>query len=142
MGAWAPMAEQKAVAGYLVQTDAVNNFLARHKRELNDRLVAIYNGITALKEKGLPVDSIAPQAAMYLTIKLPLVGMHADGHALHDQKEVTEYILSKAKLAVVPFYAFGAGKNSPWYRMSVGTCHKEEIPEVLGLLENALAELV
>ena len=46
-----------------------------------------------------------------------------------DQSEVTAYVLNNAGLAVVPFYAFGAGKSSAWYRLSVGTCKKEEIGE-------------
>jgi aspartate aminotransferase len=42
---------------------------------------------------------------------------------------------------VVPFYAFGAPKNSSWYRLSVGTCRKEEIPEMLEKLKSALKKL-
>ena len=59
-----------------------------------------------------------------------------------EQKEVTEYILNEAKLAVVPFYAFGASKNSNWYRLSVGTCKKEEIKEMLEKLKEALGKFV
>ena len=58
-----------------------------------------------------------------------------------DQSEVTAYILNKAGLAVVPFYAFGADKTSPWYRLSVGTCKKEEIEEMIGKLREALLQL-
>lgn len=94
-----------------------------------------------LKTKGHPVDCITPQAAIYLTIKLDLAGKQADGNILADQRQVTEYILNKAKLAIVPFYAFGADEHSCWYRLSVGTCKKSEIPEILALLENALDEL-
>jgi aspartate aminotransferase len=47
-------------------------------------------------------------------------------------------LLNQAKLAVVPFYAFGAHKSSPWYRLSIGTCRKEEIPQMLDGLEQAL----
>jgi aspartate aminotransferase len=141
IGAWAPMAEQKATANFLEQKEVIAHYLSHFKQELNERLVTIYNGFCAMAEKGLPIYTIAPQAAMYLTTKLDLVGKYADGHTLRDQKDVTEYILNKAKLALVPFYAFGAGKNSPWYRLSVGTCNKAEIPEMLALLENALSEL-
>jgi aspartate aminotransferase len=49
--------------------------------------------------------------------------------------------LNEAKLAVVPFYAFGADKSSCWYRLSVGTCKKEEIPEMIEQLRNALKQL-
>ncbi len=142
IGAWAPMAEQKATANFLVQKEATAQYLANFRNELYERLVALHTGLIAMKEKGLPIDCIAPQAAIYLTIKLDLVGKVTDSTPLHDQKEVTAYILNKAKLAIVPFYAFGAGSHSPWYRMSVGTCVKSEIPSILGLLENALSELV
>jgi aspartate aminotransferase len=57
---------------------------------------------------------------------------------LQTQTDVTTYILQTAGLAVVPFNAFGAPKNSPWYRLSVGTCKKEEIDLMLNKLETAL----
>jgi aspartate aminotransferase len=41
-------------------------------------------------------------------------------------------------MAVVPFSAFGGAATSPWYRLSVGTCIKEEIPTMLSQLEAAL----
>jgi aspartate aminotransferase len=66
----------------------------------------------------------------------------ADGKLLASQSDVTDYILSEAKLAVVPFYAFGAGTNSPWYRLSVGTCTEEEIGDMLGKLQQALEQLI
>jgi len=141
VGAWAPMAEQKATANFLTQKQAIDQYLVHFKNELQDRLNAIYKGVIAMKEKGLPVDCITPQAAIYLTIKIDLVGRSGGGNLLETQKDVTEYLLSTAKLAVVPFYAFGAGNNSPWYRLSVGTCIKSEIPEMLALLESALMKL-
>jgi aspartate aminotransferase len=42
---------------------------------------------------------------------------------------------------LVPFYAFGNGIDSPWYRLSVGTCKVEEIPVFLGKLEAAIRKL-
>lgn len=142
IGAWAPMAEQKATAKYLLQKDAVQTYLTSFKQELEDRLWAIYNGFKALKEKGYPVDAVAPQAAIYLTIKIDLKGMQAADKELENQADVTEYLLSEAKLAIVPFYAFGADRTSPWYRLSIGTCKKEEISEMLGMLEAALQKLM
>lgn len=142
VGAWSPMAEQKAAAKYLVQKEAVNKYLAHFKSEVEERLVKIYEGFDALKKAGHAVDAIAPQAAIYLTIKLDLVGKKtADGTVLADQAAVTSYILNEAKLAVVPFYAFGSAKNAPWYRLSVGTCVKQEIPEMLAKLKATLEQL-
>lgn len=142
IGAWSPMAEQVATAKYLVQKDAIDAYFVSFKNELEERLWAIYNGIIALKEKNYPVDAVAPQAAIYLTIKIDLAGKDVDGKILATQADVTEYLLNEAKLAIVPFYAFGANKQSPWYRLSIGTCRKEEIPEMLTMLEGALQKLV
>ena len=139
VGTWAPMAEQKALANFLVQKDAIDVFLVRFKAELEERLRRIYNGLIELKNKGYNVDAISPEAAIYLTIKFDLVGKQtSDGTVLQTQADVTSYLLQTASLAVVPFYAFGAPKNSPWYRLSVGTCKKEEIDEMLGKLSGAL----
>jgi len=142
IGAWAPMAEQKATAQYLQQEGAIERYLTHFKAELEERLWRIYNGFVVLKEKGFCVDAVAPQAAIYLTIKLDLAGKTTDtGTQLVNQSDVTDYILGEAKLAVVPFYAFGADKQSPWYRLSIGTCKKEEISEMLSKLEAALSKL-
>jgi len=142
VGTWAPMAEQKAVAYYLGQGDAIKRYLTKFKIEIEERLRSIYDGFMSLKNEGFPIDAITPEAAIYLTIKIDLTGKKtAEGKILKDQSEVTDYILSEAKLAVVPFYAFGADRNSPWYRLSVGTCKKEEIGEMLGKLKEALSKL-
>lgn len=142
IGGWAPMAEQKALAKYLTQTDNIKQYLTHFKAEMEERLISIYNGFIALKAKGFAVDAVVPQAAIYLTIQLNLRGkVTAHGATLSTQADVTEYILSEAKLAVVPFTAFGADENSSWYRLSVGTCKKEDIPEMFAKLEMALRKL-
>jgi aspartate aminotransferase len=142
LGAWAPMAEQKAVAKYLLQTEAIDKYLVSFKNELHIRLQKIYDGFINLKSKGFNVDAVAPQAAIYLTVQLNLSGKKkTEGKVLETQSDVTDYILSEAKLAIVPFSAFGAGSDNPWYRLSVGTCKIEEIDEMLTMLETALHKL-
>lgn len=141
VGAWAPMAEQKAVARYLPRTEAIKNYLSHFKWEVELRLRSIYDGLMALKNEGLPVDAVAPEAAIYLTIKIDAAGKNLDGKTLSTQADVTSFILSQAGLAIVPFYAFGAPKDSPWYRLSVGTCKKEEINEMIEKLRSALQRL-
>ncbi len=139
VGAWAPMAEQKAVARFLLQSNAVNQYLQQFKSEISLRLQKIYDGFMRLKNEGLPVDAIAPQAAIYLTIRVNARGMKTDaGHLLEQQKDVTSYLLNEAGIAVVPFYAFGASKDSSWYRLSVGACKKEEIDAMIEALSRAL----
>ena len=143
IGAWAPMAEQKAVAYYLGNRDAIKRYMTHFKKEIEERLLKIYDGFQQLKNEGLPVDAIAPEAAIYLTIKIDLAGKKtAEGKLLEDQNEVTGYVLNEAKLAVVPFYAFGASHSSPWYRLSVGTCKKDEISEMIEKLGEALRKIV
>ena len=142
VGAWAPNAEQKAVAKFLYQTEAINAYLNHFKSEIEERLRRIYEGLIKLKGQGFNVDAVAPEAAIYLTVKFELVGKNmADGTVLKTQSDVTSYLLQYASLAVVPFYAFGASNNSPWYRLSVGTCKKEEIDEMLEKLSDALKKL-
>ena len=142
IGAWAPMAEQKATANFLMQKENVQQYLHHFKTEIEERLRRIYEGFIDLKNQGFSVDAISPQAAIYLTVKITLVGKTTtEGKVLERQSDVTEYLLNEAKLAIVPFYAFGADKNSTWYRLSVGTCKKEEIDEMLEKLRSALAKL-
>lgn len=142
VGAWAPNAEQKAVAKFLYQTEAIDSYLAHFKGELEERLRRIYEGLIQLKHQGFNLNAVAPEAAIYLTVKFDLAGKKtSDGKILETQSDVTSYLLQHASLAVVPFYAFGASKNSPWYRLSVGTCKKEEINDMLGKLSDALKKL-
>jgi len=142
VGAWAPMAEQKATAKFLYQREAIKKFLTHFKSEIEQRLREIYDGFMKLKSKGFTVDAIAPEAAIYLTIKIDLVGKRTEERKLlATQSDVTAYLLNEASLAVVPFYAFGASRDSAWYRLSVGTCKKEEISEMITKLGNALRKL-
>ena len=142
LGAWAPMAEQKATANFLMQNDAMDTYFAHFKAELEERLQKIYDGFQQLKTEGFAVDAISPEAAMYLTVQINLKGkITQDGLLLENQKQVTAYILNEAKLAIVPFTAFGASENSDWYRLSVGTCKKEEITEMIQKLKESLQKL-
>ena len=141
VGAWAPMAEQKAVANFLMQEAEVNTYLSCFKKEIDLRLRNIYDGFQQLKKDGFPVDAISPQAAIYLTVQINLAGKKSDEKRLFSQGDVTDYILNEAKLALVPFNCFGAKADSSWYRLSVGCCKKEEISELLSKLREALKKL-
>lgn len=142
VGAWAPKAEQMATATYLNDLNSYDKYLVENKTKINDRLVNIYKGFKSLKEEGFKVDAIAPEAAIYLTVQIALHGKtKADGAILKTTPDITKYILDEAKVALVPFYAFGASKDSTWYRLSVGTCKIEEIDDMVGSLRNALSKL-
>ena len=142
MGAWAPMAEQHGLTNYLHDFNAIDRYLNQFKSAIEYRLTRIYDGIIQLKNAGFPLDAIAPEAAIYLTVKVDLKGWKkTDGTPLIDQAAVTHFLLNEASLAIVPFFAFGSDRGSPWYRLSVGTCKKEEIDEMLGKLRTALEAL-
>ncbi|MEI8052606.1 MAG: pyridoxal phosphate-dependent aminotransferase [Bacteroidota bacterium] len=142
VGSWAPMAEQKATARFLMNKNAVDDFLAQIKNEVIYRLINLYKGFIQLKSEGFSVDAIEPEAAIYLTVQINLKGKTtADGEIIANQEAVTNYILNKAKLALVPFGFFGADKESNWYRISVGCCKKEDIKEVINNLRDALIAL-
>ena len=142
LGAWAPMAEQKGTAVFLKNKEAIVTYIDSFKKEIAYRLEAIYKGLMDLKLQGYAVDAIAPEAAIYLTIQFDLVGkLTAQQVLLEKQSDVTSYLLKEAGLAIVPFTAFGAEATSNWYRLSVGTCKKEDIEAMLAALSNALAKL-
>lgn len=142
IGAWAPMAEQKATAKFLLENEKIDQYLTSFRAAVSDRLRRIHSGFIQLKKEGFPVDVLAPEAAIYLTIKIDLTGKTTDkDQLLAQQSHVTAYLLDEAKLAVVPFSAFGASKNSPWYRLSVGTCHIHHIDEMIANLREAMTKL-
>jgi aspartate aminotransferase len=142
VGAWAPKAEQVATAKYLDMEPALNSYISNIRSEISQRLEYFYKGFRKLREAGFKVDVIAPQAAIYLTVKLDLCGcVTQSGKQLSTQADVTRYVLDEAGLALVPFYAFGSSEDSSWYRLSVGTCNLSETDNVMNALRAALLKL-
>lgn len=139
IGAWAPKPEQVATAKYLEMGDKVSGYLSEIKSELSYRLDEFYKGFSELKNMGFPVDAIEPEAALYLTVKFDLIGKKTEsGETLNSIPEVTQYLLKEAKVALVPFYAFGASRDSNWFRLSVGTTKREDIAEIINNLKELL----
>ncbi len=142
MGAWAPKAEQVATAAFLPRTHEVDAFLTEFKGKLQASLDAAYHGLKSLREQGYPVDAIAPAGAIYLTAKIDVLGRTApSGEVLATTKEVTSYLLTEAKLAIVPFSAFGAPASAPWFRLSVGAESQASIEAAIPRLKAALDKL-
>ncbi|MGD1845673.1 MAG: pyridoxal phosphate-dependent aminotransferase [Salibacteraceae bacterium] len=142
VGAWAPRAEQMAVAQFLQQDAALDRFLEDFTKKLHERLHGFYQGFTQLKSEGFAVDAIAPQGGIYLTVKFELIGKTTpDGKKLTTALDVTQFLLNTAHLAIVPFSAFGASRNNPWFRISVGTAKIEDIEQVLLNVKQALSQL-
>lgn len=142
LGAWSPLPEQKATAKYLLQKGSIDQYLKIFKAGLLERLQKIHAGFQQMKKEGFSVDSIAPQAAIYLTVKIDCAGKTTNtGMLLEKQADVTAYLLNEAGLALVPFSAFGSAHTSPWYRLSVGTVKIEDLHEMFGRLRESLRKL-
>ena len=142
VGAWAPKAEQVATAHFLPETDAVDAFIADMKTSLQGSLEGLFTGLKAMQAQGYPVDAVAPAGAIYLTIKIDVLGRTApDGTVLATTKELTTYLIDEAQLALVPFSAFGSPATEPWFRASVGAETVETIQAALPRLRAALDKL-
>jgi aspartate/methionine/tyrosine aminotransferase len=127
VGAWAPMPEQKATAIFLKDQEAVNNYLTSFKAKISWRLIALYDGFLGLQKKGLPVQVIRPEGAIYLSVKI-------------DLPDPVESML-KAGVGILPFHVFGSSKESKWCRISIGTLNENEVPRIIEACENAFNEL-
>src|SRR5699024_1175260 len=106
-GAWAPRAEQAAVAAFLNDPEAIAQFRIEMDARLAERLTAMHEGFSALKSEGFPVDSINPQGAIYFSAQFRLHGKTIDGRALGSDEDIRQLLLERAGVAVVPFQAFG-----------------------------------
>ncbi len=142
IGAWAPRAEQLATAALLLDDDAIDGYHATMIAGIEARLNVLYAGIRELRDEGLPVDAIAPMGAIYLTARFDLIGRKTPhGTVLGTNEAIRKYLLEEARLAVVPFQAFGSEENTGWFRLSIGAVSLEEIEEMLPRLRTALERL-
>lgn len=135
MGAWAPKAEQLAVAAFLRQKDEIASFHETMIRELRLRLDALYDGILAMRREGLPVNAIAPQGAIYLSAQFDLIERFKTNEAIR------RFLLENAGFAVVPFQAFGVKEDDGWFRLSAGAVSLRDIEEGLKRVAVALRGL-
>ena len=136
MGAWAPRPEQLAVAELLDSPGALDAWLGSLNGQVSGRLNALYEGISALRDEGLPVDAIAPQGGIYLSFRVDLVG---NGFTSNDA--IRRWLLDEAGVAVVPFQAFDMPEDSGWFRMSVGAVGVDDIHGAIDRLGAALRML-
>jgi aspartate aminotransferase len=142
MGAWSPKPEQVAMAKFLKQDDEVNNYLARLKSNIQNSLNTLYQGFKQLQAEGLNVDAIEPMGAIYLTVKVDYTGKTTpDGDLLKTSTDINFYLIKEAKVAFVPFSAFGTDDNVNWFRVSVGASTLQDIEQMIPRIKDALAKL-
>jgi aspartate aminotransferase len=135
IGAWAPKAEQLAVAAFLHEKEEMASFHEQMIRELRLRLDALYDGIKGMRREGLPVDAIAPQGAIYLSVQFDLLDK------LGTNEAIRKFLLEKAGFAVVPFQAFGLKREDGWFRLSAGAVSVQDCIDGLRRVREALQGL-
>jgi aspartate aminotransferase len=138
VGAWAPRPEQVAVAELLRDATAVATFEREMNRRVSRRLELLHDGIRAMRRDGYPVDAISPQGAIYLSLRLDLVGRSVDGERLSGNEAIRRLLLERAGVAVVPFQAFGLAEDTGWFRLSVGAVSEEDIEAMFPRLRKLL----
>ena len=140
VGAWAPKAEQGAVAAFLADAAAMRAYREPMVAGVRKRLDQLFEGIESMRAAGLPVQAIAPEGAIYLSARFALAGRSApDGTRLDSDEAVRAYLLRAAGVAIVPFQAFGVTTDSGWFRLSVGAVSPEQIDRMLPRLREAIA---
>ncbi len=139
VGAWAPRPEQIATARFLEDADSVEAFREVMNRRVEQRLDALFDGFQQMKQDGYPVECIDPQGAMYLSLRLDLIGREVAGQRMETNEAIRRLLLDGAGLAVVPFQAFGLDEDSGWFRLSVGASSLEQIEAIFPRLRQLLA---
>jgi len=133
MGAWAARPEQLATARFLKRPDLVRQYMREMQQRVSLRLQTLYDGVVSMKSRGLPVDAIAPQGAIYLSFRVDLIGSK-----FNSNEEIRNFLLHQAGVAVVPFQAFDMKKENGWFRMSIGAASVEDLQRALQRIETAL----
>ncbi len=142
IGAWAPRAEQVATAALLLDDDAIDGYHATMVSNIEERLNLLYQGIQDLHEEGFPAAAISPMGAIYLTAQFDLAGCRTHkGKILETNEDIRKYLLEEARLAIVPFQAFGSEDNTGWFRLSIGAVSSQDIEDMLPRLRRALESL-
>jgi len=142
IGAWAPKAEQVAVAKYFKNNNLVDRFLGSFKEQVQISLDELHNGFQQLKSEGFNVDSVIPMGAIYLTLKIDYIGKTTpSGDLIKNSADVNFYLIKEAQAALVPFSAFGNDESMAWFRASVGGCSLQDIKDMLPRIKAALGKL-
>lgn len=139
VGAWAPKAEQVAVAALLDSSDGRRSFQTRMKAHVKERLDALYAGFQDMKRDGLPVEAIVPQGAIYLSVRFDLFGRTIQGRSITTNEDIRKLLLEAAGLALVPFQAFGLKGETGWFRISVGACSMNDIAQAFPRLRDLMS---
>jgi len=138
-GAWAPHAEQHAVAEVLSGDSGFGDYVSDLKAGLEERLDVVSAALDELARNRTGVEAIRPQGAIYLSIRLDLVGGKTpQGKILEDSEQVREYLLHEGRVGLIPFSAFGSTDRDGWYRVSVAAMSTDRLREAMVALASAV----
>jgi len=146
MGAWAATPIQRGTASLLNEREndgpyRYESYLANMREAVQSRLEVLHHAFIELNKEGIPVDVVAPEGAIYLSVKFDLKGKSFRGETIGTNEEMRRLLLRHAGFAVVPFDAFGATRLDGWCRLSVGAVSVEEIKAGVARLAELLREL-
>jgi aspartate aminotransferase len=139
VGAWAPRPEQRATARLLEDTAAVDAYLDGIRAGVMARLNALYAGLKALKDEGLPVDVLPPAGAIYLSARIHL---HGKVPGIATNEDVRRWVLQEAGVGIVPFQAFAYPGEDGWFRLSVGAVSVAQCEQAMARIGEALRRTI
>jgi aspartate aminotransferase len=64
-----------------------------------------------------------------------------DGTTISTNEQIRQYLLMDARVAVVPFRAFGLEGETGWFRMSIGAVSQEALEAAMARLESSIRRL-
>jgi aspartate aminotransferase len=141
IGAWAPRPEQVAVARFLRDEGALRTYRREMAERVTTRLDALYDGFIRMRGEGYPVDCVDPQGAIYLSLKIDVIGRTIEGTKIESNEAIRKLLLDRAGFAAVPFQAFGLPDETGWFRISVGAVSMEDIESCFPRIRRLLDQL-
>ncbi|MEM1025517.1 MAG: pyridoxal phosphate-dependent aminotransferase [Myxococcota bacterium] len=142
LGCWAPRPEQRATAKLLNDDAHLDDYLTSMRTRVHQRLQLVAQGVEAHRARGWNVECIQPQGAIYLSVRLDLIGRkNRRGQILKNDEDIRRHVLDEAGIALVPFRCFGVHEEAQWFRASVGVASVDDCASIEGRLGRALDAL-
>ena len=143
VGGWGPRPVQVATARFLNSETEFAEFRDDLRGLLYGRLSFVQNAFRQMRGAGLPVKSTVPQGAIYISVQFDVIGKTTPkGKLLETNRDIRQYLLHEARVALVAFQAFYMWEETGWFRISVGAVGAEELQQGLIRIRDAIASLV
>ena len=137
MGAWPARPIQIAASKTYESHKYLEDFFTELDSKIEQRMNILFNRLSEMKNRGIPVDFIPPQGGIYLSTRFNLFNLLG----VETNEEIREWLLEMPGIAVIPFQAFGLMEDTGWFRISIGAVSCNEISAAMDRLESSLNEL-